>query len=179
MKQVHAGGGEGDPVDGVRHALASRRHWTRSRGSWRGRRVGHAGHPMRIRVAVVGCHSASSWQNFVLWTELNVQFYYQNGYSPFLKSQFFTLVAVSKICELRWWAILRVTLSSMLLPLQELLSVKWHAAMEGYSPGVEAPPLCSTSARGSLPVNQLACQKCQWRVDHTSETEYAKTFRQW
>ena len=70
-----------------------------------------------------------------------------------------------------------VTLPSM-LSLQELLSVKWHAAMEGYSPGVEAPPLC-TSARGSLPVNQLACQKCQCRVDHTSEIEYGKTFRQW
>ena len=73
---------------------------------------------------------------------------------------------------------LAVPLLSM-LPLQELLSVKWHAAMEGYSPGVEAPPLCSTSARGSLPVNQLACQKCKWLVDHTSETEYGKTFRQW
>ena len=30
---------------------------------------------------------------------LNVQFYYQNDYSPFLKSQFFTLVAVSKFAN--------------------------------------------------------------------------------
>ena len=55
VQEVHVGRGEADAVDGVGHAGLGRGGQRRGRAS-SGRRVRHAGHPLRVCVAVVGGH---------------------------------------------------------------------------------------------------------------------------